>query len=79
MDKAGYIYHKKKANKKTVQFTCRERKKPGILCKATASVTKFYISYFGGQHNHPPPTEDEIFLGYPTWKKKPKKYLNEKF
>ena len=72
MDKAGYIYHKKRTSKTTVQWTCRERKRKPLLCNATASITNFKITYLGGVHNHPPPTEDELYLGYPTWKKKPK-------
>ena len=71
MDKAGYIYHKKRTSKTTVQWTCRERKRK-LQCNATASITNFKITYLGGVHNHPPPTEDELYLGYPTWKKKPK-------
>ena len=72
MDKAGYIYHKKRTSKTTVQWTCRERKRKPLLCNATASITNFKITYLGGVHNHPPPTDDELYLGYPTWKKKPK-------
>ena len=73
MDKAGYIYHKKRTSKTTVQWTCRERKRK-LQCNATASITNFKITYLGGVHNHPPPTEDELYLGYPTWKKKPKNW-----
>ena len=71
MDQAGYIYYRKQQTSKTIQWRCREKKKH--LCTGSAATQGFYISHLGGVHNHPPPTAEEIYLGYPTWQKKKKK------
>lgn len=61
MDKAGYIYYKQKVCTPKIHWDCRLRKK--LKCKGRATTENFNIISLHGEHNHPAPSEDEIFLG----------------
>jgi hypothetical protein len=71
MDKAGHIYYKQKVCTPKIHWDCRLRKK--LKCKGRATTENFNIISLHGEHNHPAPSKDEIFLGFPNWaKNKPK-------
>ena len=61
MDKAGYIYYKQKVVGSKIHWDCRLRKKS--QCKGRATTESFNIVNLHGVHNHPPPADDEIYLG----------------
>ena len=61
MDKAGYIYYKQKVQGSKIRWDCRCRKR--FHCKGRATTESFNIVHMHGEHNHPPPSVDEIYLG----------------
>ena len=67
MDKAGHVYYKQKVCTPKIHWDCRLRKK--LKCKGRATTENFNIVSLHGEHNHPAPSEDEIFLGLPNWAK----------
>jgi hypothetical protein len=67
MDKAGHVYYKQKVCTPKIHWDCRLRKK--LKCKGRATTENFNIVSLHGEHNHPAPSEDEIFLGFPNWAK----------
>ena len=64
MDKAGHIYYKQKVCTTKIHWECRLRKK--LKCKGRATTENFNIVSLHGEHNHPAPSEDEIFHGFPN-------------
>ena len=59
MDKAGHVYYKQKVCTPKIHWDCRFRKK--LKCKGRATTENFNIISLHGEHNHPAPSEDEIW------------------